>query len=162
MYLYVGHFENITWNRVKMRLVCYPFWIDFNFRIEVRSPSNGSATSFNSFSIFNCNKYNSKLRFKVAAFTRKLRPNAAKLFIYYWHNISLALEKIRIPSTCPHDFVNTKLKALFIDFFLLIVDISQQKLSTISFIYACILALRLRYTIEEHSLVVFTSGSGET
>ena len=71
-------------------------------------------------------------------------------------------KKIRISSTCPHDFVNTKLKALFIKFFLLIVDISQQKLSTISFIYACILALRLRYTIEEHSLVVFTLVSGET
>ena len=84
------HFENITWNRVKMHLVCYPFWIDLNFRIEVRSPSNGSATSFNSISIFNFNKYNGKLRFKVDAFTRKLRP---KLFIYYWHNISLALEK---------------------------------------------------------------------
>ena len=71
------------------------------------------------------------------------------------------METIRIPSACPHDFVNTKLKALFI-FFLLIVDISHQKVSTISFIYACILALKLRYTIEEHPLVVFTSGSEET
>ena len=30
----------------------------------------------------NFNKYNGKLRFKVAAFTRKLRRNGAKLFIY--------------------------------------------------------------------------------
>ncbi len=66
-------------------------------------------------------------------------------------------KKIRIPSTCPHNFVNTKPKALFIEF-VLVVDISHQKCSTISFIYACIVALRLRYTIEEHSLVVLTSG----
>ena len=57
--------------------------------------------------------------------------------------------EIRALSTCPRDFLNPERKAFFNIF--LIIDILQQKLSMIAFVYACILAVRLRYTVEEHS-----------
>ena len=55
---------------------------------------------------------------------------------------------MRTLSTCPRDFLNPKLKAFFNIF--LIFDILQQKLSMIAFSYACNLAPRFRYTVEEH------------